>query len=90
MVDASEPKKKDDDPLEQIGKIRKLNPNELSKAFQILKEKAHEYDFASCEKIVDFLTAQSITPHMKATLQDIKKAIEDIDWDKVEYLLREF
>lgn len=89
-ANAAPAKKKDIDPLEQIGKIHKLNPNEIAKAFSILKDKAHEYDFASCEKIVDFLTAQSITPHMKSTLQDIKKAIEDIDWDKVEELLQDF
>ncbi len=77
-------------PIQKIGEIRKLNPNEMSSVFNMLKEKAEEYDFDTCEKIVDLLTAQSITPHMKKTLQEVKLALEDIDWDKVESLLSNF
>ena len=76
--------------MKKLGEIRKLNPNEMSLVINTLKKKAQEYDFDTCEKIVDLLTAQSMTPHMKSTLQEIKLAIEDIDWDKVESLLSNF
>lgn len=78
------------DPIRQIGEIRKLNAEEMSKAFVVLKEKADEFDFDSCEKLVDFLTAQSVSNEMKATLIEVKSALENIDWDKVQSLISGF
>ena len=78
------------DPIGHIGEIRKLNAEEMSKAFVILKEKADEFDFDSCEKLVDFLTAQSVSNEMKTTLMEVKAALEDIDWDRVQSLISNF
>ena len=78
------------DPIGHIGEIRKLNSEEMSKVFAILKQKADEFDFDSCEKLVDFLTAQSVSNKMKTTLTEVKNALEDIDWDKVQSLIADF
>ncbi|OON87387.1 hypothetical protein BXO88_03690 [Oribacterium sp. C9] len=85
-----ESKDMSNDPIGRIGEIRKLNAEEMSKAFGVLKEKADEFDFDSCEKLVDFLTAQSVSNEMKATLMEVKSALEDIDWDRVQSLIAGF
>ncbi|WP_175494516.1 response regulator [Oribacterium sp. WCC10] len=75
------------DPMERIGEIHKLNGEETVQAVKVLKQKADEFDFDSCEKLVDFLAAQSISKEIKSTLMEVKAALEDIDWDKVQSLL---
>lgn len=85
-----ESKDMSNDPIGHIGEIRKLNAEEMSKAFGILKEKADEFDFDSCEKIVDLLAAQSVTNEMKSTLLEVKSALENIDWDRVQSLIAAF
>jgi len=56
----------------------------------LLEHKAEEYDLDACEKLVDFLTAQSVSPYMKNTLVKIKAALNDIDWDLVQQLVSDF
>ncbi|WP_029199480.1 hypothetical protein [Oribacterium sp. NK2B42] len=56
----------------------------------MLEHKAEEYDLDACEKLVDFLMAQSVSPYMKNTLVKIKAALNDIDWDLVQELIRNF
>ena len=56
----------------------------------MLEHKAEEYDLDACEKLVDFLTAQSVSPYMKNTLVKIKGALDDIDWDLVQQLVSNF
>ncbi|ETP71931.1 signal transduction histidine kinase [Lachnospiraceae bacterium JC7] len=90
MKSGGESKHMSNDPIGQIGEIRKLNAEEMSKAFAVLKEKADEFDFDSCEKLVDFLTAQSVSNEMKTTLTEVKTALENIDWDKVQNLIASF
>ncbi|WP_051671725.1 ATP-binding protein [Oribacterium sp. P6A1] len=85
-----ESKDMSNDPIGRVGEIRKLNAEEMSKAFVVLKQKADEFDFDSCEKLVDFLTAQSVSNKMKTTLTEVKNALEDLDWDKVQSLIADF
>ena len=56
----------------------------------MLEHKAEEYDLDACEKLVDFLTAQSVSPYMKNTLLKIKAALDDIDWDLVQQLITDY
>ena len=57
---------------------------------ELLEHKAEEYDLDACEKLVDFLIAQSGTSDMKKTLVRIKAALDDIDWDLVQQLITDY
>ncbi|WP_049962450.1 ATP-binding protein [Oribacterium sp. FC2011] len=90
MIHSVGEQKEENNPIEKIGKVEKLTYNEMVEAFELLEHKAEEYDLDACEKLVDFLTAQSVSPYMKNTLVKIKGALDDIDWDLVQQLVSNF
>ena len=77
-------------PIEKIGKVEKLSYNEMTESMIVLLHKAEEFDLDACEKLVDFLMAQSGTSDMKKTLVSIKAALDDIDWDLVQQLITDY
>ncbi|MBO5598222.1 MAG: response regulator [Oribacterium sp.] len=84
------PREDEINPIEKIGKVEKLSYNEMTESMIVLLHKAEEFDLDACEKLVDFLMAQSGTSDMKKTLVSIKAALDDIDWDLVQQLITDY